>query len=566
MIKHTAAAIRTSLFMGTYASLLSATACTTTQLSANKLGGNNIEQPVSGVSYWLPQHTYNVKLLRTLASCNVNGTNLEIEWTVKVETKMQAGVGESFVIDYTKMSGPFKTSSFALETWPNGTLKSIGVEAEDHSAEVITTVVKTGANIARLFLPVPGGATVAATACPTAVTARAAGADALKQQAKIVSDAVEALNPYRTAIDLEMLSDGDKKKVAAIVQTISAANVKLAALRKSDKQFEEQLSYSESRDFLPSAEKTTEVFAFLAEDEQDTSRLAEQKQWFEKVFAGTRFARQVDSNESLRTRLQLAAGANVTMTIAVSRRTGPASITEAPVTDLRGITYRDPMPVQMRLCQFPPFPNAAPPNLDQPPPTAAQIEATRKADIGLWRSKADDDCRKGALTVVMSSNDRIAQLGQLMVLPFKNKPNEKSSLSATFREDGSLEKASYKQLNATAQKFAQAASDAVDAALGYQKDRRAAEKARDDAAEAKAKAEKAELIAEANARREEVKLARADELAKLTFEKEKADLALVLDPESQAAKVRSARAAADLAAVKAEQELADFRAKQPSKP
>lgn len=572
---------RNALFTaGMTASMLALSACTTTELKVGRLGTQPADQAVAGVSYWLPSHSYNVKLTRTLANCKVNVVDgkaiARFEWILKADVKLNSGVGESFVVDYRQMSGDFKTSSFEIETWPNGALKSIGAEAEDYSAEVFTSVVKTGFNIARLFAPVPGGSPPGTEVCPAAVKARVDGADALSAQAKKVTEATEELLPYQTAIDLEMLSDADKIKVAAIVKKLTEANIALAALRQTDKKLEAQLTYVESRDVTPSLQAMTEVFAFLAEDESSSTRAAEQRAWFEKLFANTTFAVQGNPDETLRARLQLAAGANVVLAITNLRSVGPASIAPALPADAPGIAYRDPMPVRMRLCPLPPFPDrdpADPPDAD----TAQDIVAKRAKDVSIWRAVAAANCSQGAIDPVFSSDDRLAQLGQLMVLPFKNGPNEKASLSASFRADGSLEKATYKQLNAPAQKMAQAASDAVDAALGYQKDLRAAQKARDEAIDAKdkaakdalvaeTKAEKDALIAQAKARMDEIVLARSEELAKLQFEASKAKLALELDPDSQAAKVRAARAAADLADLKAQKELSDYRATQKAMP
>jgi hypothetical protein len=564
------------------ASMLALSACTTTELKVGKLGTQPADQAIAGVSYWLPSQSYNVKLTRTLAKCKlVEGKvqpTAEFEWILKADVKLNSGVGESFVVDYRQMSGEFKTSSFELETWPNGTLKSIGAEAEDHSAEVFTSVVKTGFNIARLFLPVPGGSPPGTKLCPTAVKARIDGADALSAQAKKVTEATEELLPYQTAIDLGMLSNADKAKVAAIVKKLTEANIALAALRQTDKKLEAQLTYVESRDVTPSMQAMTETFAFLADDESSSTRAAQQRAWFMTLFANTNYdvKAEAENDADLRARLQSAAGANVVLAITSLRSVGPATIPLALPADAPGIAYRDPLPVRVRLCPLPPFPDRVPKKAPLGD-TAQDIAKKRAEDIKTWRDKAAAGCGQGAIDPLFSSDDRIAQLGQLMVLPFKNGPNEKASLSASFRADGSLEKATYKQLNAPAQKMAQAASDAVDAALGYQKDLRAAQKARDEAADAKdkaakdalaaeTKAEKDALIAQAKARMDEIVLARSEELAKLQFEASKAKLALELDPDSQAAKVRAARAAADLADLKAQKELSDYRAMQKATP
>ena len=132
-----------------------------------------------GVPYALPMLQYNITLTRTLSSCPddrdwdfadrtfvVRAGSLAI--TTKADAKGSYGPGERYTVDYRALEAPFKTSDFSFVTNPNGTLKSIGVSAEDQTGEVLKSVVASALTIASLTTGNPAalGATVAALPPP----------------------------------------------------------------------------------------------------------------------------------------------------------------------------------------------------------------------------------------------------------------------------------------------------------------------------------------------------------------------------------------------------------------
>lgn len=104
-----------------------------------------------GVTYSLPKLQYDVKLTRYLSECPgeiIEGKPTALKFSVQVEATPRYVPGEAYTVNYDRLDGFLRTSSFELKTWPNGTLKSIGAGAEDKTAEVIKDSVKTVLSLA----------------------------------------------------------------------------------------------------------------------------------------------------------------------------------------------------------------------------------------------------------------------------------------------------------------------------------------------------------------------------------------------------------------------------------
>ena len=124
-----------------------------------------------GAEYSLPMVQYEVKLTRTLVDCpasdaiiigggSAGKTTVEVgahALAIKIDASATRRyvAGETFQVDPRTLRSAFKTSSFGLKTYPSGTLQSINVGTEDHTADVVKAVVKTGLAVATLVSPTP---------------------------------------------------------------------------------------------------------------------------------------------------------------------------------------------------------------------------------------------------------------------------------------------------------------------------------------------------------------------------------------------------------------------------
>ena len=115
-----------------------------------------------GLPYALPMLQYTMKVKRVLDGCpkeftikigskasdSVTLFDPALKFGIKLEATPGYVPGERYVVDYDALSSVLKTSSFVIETTPNGLLDSVNVAAEDKTADVIKETVGAALSIA----------------------------------------------------------------------------------------------------------------------------------------------------------------------------------------------------------------------------------------------------------------------------------------------------------------------------------------------------------------------------------------------------------------------------------
>lgn len=156
--------------------------CTSLSVIPDRAISSGSKTALSGMTYALPMLQYEVEATRLLASCpepvKIEGDTSGREiWSGRIAVELDAKAkpsqiaGERYAIDYSKLDGWLKTTSFAIEYQP-GTdiLKGINVSVADQSGELVGGVVKTGLTIAAVASgPAGAGAVIAAKAGGSAV-------------------------------------------------------------------------------------------------------------------------------------------------------------------------------------------------------------------------------------------------------------------------------------------------------------------------------------------------------------------------------------------------------------
>lgn len=135
------------------------TGCTTSlnaiRLSDNE--GGQVAPPPAGAPYSLPFTQYTITVTRRLTSCTSEQgvPEAEIAMSAEIARAEVPDPTRQYVIDLTGLQGPMKKTNLVIEYHDNGALKSINAEAEDRSAQVLTsvtevlgTVVKAAAGVA----------------------------------------------------------------------------------------------------------------------------------------------------------------------------------------------------------------------------------------------------------------------------------------------------------------------------------------------------------------------------------------------------------------------------------
>ena len=140
------------------------TACTSLQTKYES-DSSRRDDGLKGMSYSLPRTDYQVAVTWMLSECpNIDLDLGEVKkTTIAVHRRLlsatatatpQVTAGERFIVDYEKLQSWVKTTSFSIETHPNGVLKSINAAADDQSGEILQAAVETAITL----LPLAGAA------------------------------------------------------------------------------------------------------------------------------------------------------------------------------------------------------------------------------------------------------------------------------------------------------------------------------------------------------------------------------------------------------------------------
>lgn len=129
--------------------------CTHLESTSDAVAATN-ELPLRGVPYGLPALEYGLETNYQIVSCPtfvevVDAYDGRFSFATKVKATPRTVVGERFVVDYQAMASFMKTSSYGLENYPSGVLKSVNVSAEDQSGPLIQNVASIGLSIAGLL-------------------------------------------------------------------------------------------------------------------------------------------------------------------------------------------------------------------------------------------------------------------------------------------------------------------------------------------------------------------------------------------------------------------------------
>lgn len=212
---------------------------------------------LTGLSYALPKVRYAVTLTRTLAECPddvVNGKPTALKFKIAATATPTFLTGESYTIDYAKLPGWLRTTSFELKLYPNGTLKSLGASGEDKTAEVIDSVAKTALSLAKIVGLSSGGQTKAAapdkivqcTAAAKAQIAAARQAEAdLKKDTALLEGYEKASERFKAAGAARLMDQAGRAAFLKLFDDIRTVEDDIARLKKLQSDLADELGVSD---------------------------------------------------------------------------------------------------------------------------------------------------------------------------------------------------------------------------------------------------------------------------------------------------------------------------------
>jgi len=124
--------------------------CTTTLQTARY--EPDITPDTAGPGYYLPRQTVSVEVVYQLEYCPIDGDDSDTEeYRIRKVASMRIRNGvdgaEHYRLDYPALSSGLKTTDVKLETYANGTIKSIGATVDDRTAEVVGSVMQIAAKV-----------------------------------------------------------------------------------------------------------------------------------------------------------------------------------------------------------------------------------------------------------------------------------------------------------------------------------------------------------------------------------------------------------------------------------
>jgi hypothetical protein len=167
----------------------------TTHLSSGRADESSI---INGVVYYLPRVDYDVKVNWILAACPSRpGGHPTFEATSKATAV--AGAGDPVSINYEDLSSFSKTTDFTIELYTNGTLKSVNVAANDHTADILSEGVKAVVGIAKMSIGSPSLPSAASNGPGSSRTATIGCTEGAEQTLKNVLSQREAFSAANAA-------------------------------------------------------------------------------------------------------------------------------------------------------------------------------------------------------------------------------------------------------------------------------------------------------------------------------------------------------------------------------
>jgi hypothetical protein len=432
-----------------------------------------------------------------------------------VEVGMQATVTpmvlsdpkQVYAIQYVGMKEGLKSTNYTVETYLNGTLKSINVVLDDQTGTIVQSTLQSAAKIAAaaIGLPISFVEQAAPTGpvasfadwlksrqslysplCSAATRLKLAQKDALvaaneasakknldltksmTHQEKVVADLAKAVDDNKKKLEAMAENDKGRDALTAVVKTATeeanAAQKKLDELKKSQQAIAE--ASSKLSDQLSKARKQltlTTVTNFSPEAAIWRDNMVEQQAVVSIELGGAKEALEawMDKNwvsNYCRKDKELCAngwpGNSAEALFAQAALNPPfTELVSVPPPPLGNVVYRQPVRALLFVCKK----NSC---LD---------------NAGKLQAQQED--------ILLSSAVDVPQLGVLAALPLKNTAFQNNTLTASFAETGALTKLSY-VTNASAAAAADTFTKSADIYLQYKDAKRTAEKSKLDQAKA----------------------------------------------------------------------------------
>lgn len=436
--------------------------CTTTLRTENVLAGNG---PGYGLLYNLPRAEFDVEARFLVTDCKANGKVAELRYELvgaAVQHRLAGDPAETYRLRYDLLNSPMKVTAASVVMHPNGMIKSVNVEQDDRSAQVMASLATTAINLFKAATVgiAPASIEKAKAECDPAIANRLKARSALLAKLPAARQGDEALDTDTTAA--EDLAAKLQLATSRLAEAKKAGNASASAKLQDEVDSLTAKWTVANRKLSGRGKQAPQVQAALEKVTADLTATARRASW--SPAAGTlcraveieqlSFIRQFESSHGETINIRPEGG-----------EVFAADVCVEGADDARKSPSAEAVPAA-------------------PGPDGQPQKASEKSFDGIvYRlpALAAVTVRSGTITLAGVTSVPVPQLGAKALLWLENKPFDQNAIQAAFNEDGSLSTLSFKAA-ARAERGAAAMADASKSLIDLMQ-------LRADAAKAKAAAE-----------------------------------------------------------------------------
>ncbi|KAF1004734.1 MAG: hypothetical protein GAK28_03747 [Luteibacter sp.] len=367
-----------------------------------------------GAVYGLPMLQFQMTVQRRLIQCEEGGKP-RIRFLTKVDVLPSYVVGERFVVDYQAMTGLSKTSSFEMQTFDSGTLKSINAEVADQTKGILGNVVASGIGLLSLStgtpfkvpgyhsLPPPGSTYVCDESTVALLKGIEGGTADLKKAAETLGVLNAEISRAERLAGMAALTDDMKKALSDNQKSAAEQSRRVEELDKNLASLMDKASASEQI-----------VWPRRMDDRLlDASPNAASERFLKALFKkGDHGYSSGELAGTMALKAKLVAVTDLVAVPSCNQSEDGCRRFQVKDTHSGGLLYRTPVPARLLVCQ---------------------VASDADCDLATTAGKLT-----GASNVLVSASVMAPQLGSLHVLPYRNAAFQNNVLKVSFREDGTI--------------------------------------------------------------------------------------------------------------------------------
>lgn len=204
-----------------------------------------------GLVYFLPKSKFDITIDREITGYVCDGLETNYEIKHKITLKNSYIRGDSYLIDYPRLSNAATTTSLSVELYNNGTIKSMNSTLTDESGKIVEAVLSGIVKIASAaIVPTKKGEEIGIICKQDVIT----NLNDLKTQRDLLSKKEAELEAKKSELNTET----DKEKIAQLKKEIEILEKDFKKIKNKISEIEPKLTFSQNITIIPDMNKIME--------------------------------------------------------------------------------------------------------------------------------------------------------------------------------------------------------------------------------------------------------------------------------------------------------------------